>query len=111
LKNIISKIYNKKVEFNFVNLKYLHLNSDIFSESIAIKLRNRENRLLRVLKKALKLVKLPSLSKLSYYGPSSTSGRSDNINVKSLSLNVNSYVSRLNDKDVLQGLLYKIFPG
>ena len=116
LKNIISNIYNKKVEFNFVNLKYLHLNSDIFSESIAIKLRNRENRLLRVLKKALKLVKLPSLSKLSYYGPSSTSGRSEsslpaNINGKSLTLNVNSYVSRLNDKDVLQGLLYKIFPG
>jgi hypothetical protein len=116
LKNIISNIYNKKVEFNFVNLKYLHLNSDIFSESIAIKLRNRENRLLRVLKKALKLVKLPSLSKLSYYGPSSTTGRSDsslpaNINGKSLTLNVNSYISRLKDKDVLHELLYKIFPG
>ena len=116
LKNIISNIYNKKVEFNFVNLKYLHLNSDIFSESIAIKLRNRENRLLRVLKKALKLVKLPSLSKLSYYGPSSTSGRSEsslpaNINGKSLTLNVNSYISRLKDKDVLHELLYKIFPG
>ena len=116
LKNIISNIYNKKVEFNFVNLKYLHLNSDIFSESIAIKLRNRENRLLRVLKKALKLVKLPSLSKLSYYGPSSTFGRSEsslpaNINGKSLTLNVNSYISRLKDKDVLHELLYKIFPG
>ena len=116
LKNIISNIYNKKVEFNFVNLKYLHLNSDIFSESIAIKLKNRENRLLRVLKKALKLVKLPSLSKLSYYGPSSTTGRSDsslpaNINGKSLTLNVNSYISRLKDKDVLHELLYKIFPG
>ena len=116
LKTIISKIYHKKVEFNFVNLKYLHLNSDIFSESIAIKLKNRENRLLRVLKKALKLVKLPSLSKLSYYGPSSTSGRSEsslpaNINGKSLTLNVNSYISRLKDKDVLHELLYKIFPG
>ena len=116
LKNIISNIYNKKVEFNFVNLKYLHLNSDIFSESIAIKLRNRENRLLRVLKKALKLVKLPSLSKLSYYGPSSAITPSEsslraNINGKSLTLNVNSYISSLKDKDVLHELLYKIFPG
>lgn len=116
LKNIISNIYNKKVEFNFVNLKYLHLNSDIFSESIAIKLRNRENRLLRVLKKALKLVKLPSLSKLSYYGPSSVITPSEsslraNINGKSLTLNVNSYISRLKDKDVLHEILYKIFPG
>lgn len=116
LKNIISNIYNKKVEFNFVNLKYLHLNSDIFSESIAIKLRNRENRLLRVLKKALKLVKLPSLSKLSYYGPSSAITPSEsslraNINGKSLTLNANSYISSLKDKDVLHELLYKIFPG
>ena len=114
LKNIISSIYNKKVEFNFVNLKYLHLNSDIFSQSIAIKLRNRENRLLRVLKKALKLVKLPSVSKLSYYGPRSTLGRSESYahdNINGERLNVNSYVSRLNDKDVLHGLLYKIFPG
>jgi hypothetical protein len=63
LNNIISKIYNKKVEFNIVNLKYLHLNSDIFSEAIVRKLKNRSNRLLKVLKKALKLVKLPSIIK------------------------------------------------
>jgi len=121
LKRIISKIYHKKVEFNFVNLKYLHLNSDIFSESIAIKLKNRENRLLRVLKKALKLVKLPSLSKLSFYGlPSERAhSHSDKINEKfnacalkneSLTLNLNSYISMLKDKDVLHELLYKIFP-
>jgi hypothetical protein len=98
LKRIISKIYHKKVEFNFVNLKYLHLNSDIFSESIAIKLRNRENRLLRVLKKALKLVKLPSLSKLSFYG------------LPSERININSDISMFKDKDILHELLYKIFP-
>jgi len=63
LNNIISNIYNKKVEFNIVNLKYLHLNSDIFSEAIVKKLKNRSNRLLKVLKRALKLVKLPSIIK------------------------------------------------
>jgi hypothetical protein len=63
LNNIISKIYNKKVEFNIVNLKYLHLNSDIFSEAIVKKLKNRNNRLLKVLKRGLKLVKLPSIIK------------------------------------------------
>ena len=98
LKRIISKIYHKKVEFNLVNLKYLHLNSDIFSESIAIKLRNRENRLLRVLKKALKLVKLPCLSKLSFYA------------LPSEKTNINLNISRLKDKDILHELLYKIFP-
>jgi hypothetical protein len=63
LNNIISNIYNKKVEINVVNLKYLYLNSDIFLEAITRKLKNRKNRLLKVLKKALKLVKLPSIIK------------------------------------------------
>ena len=117
LKRIISKIYNKKVEFNFVNLKYLHLNSDIFSESIAIKLRNRENRLLSVLKQALKLVKLPSLSKLSFYSlPNervhSHSGKTNEkfAGKDALTLNINSYISMFKDKDLLHELLYKIFP-
>jgi len=108
LKEIISKIYHKKVEFNFVNLKYLHLNSDIFSESIAIKLRKRQNRLLSVLKKALKLVKLPSLNKLSFYDKKV---HKKFIN-KYKTLNLNTFISMLSkDKDVLQGLLYKIFPN
>lgn len=102
LKKIISKIYHKKVEFNFVNLKYLHLNSDIFSESIAIKLRNRQNRLLRVLKKALKLVKLPSLNKLSFYDKK--------IHIKFINkyrtLNINTFISIMSkNKDVLHQLL------
>jgi hypothetical protein len=59
LKQTISKIYKKKVEFNFVNLKYLHLNSDIFTQAINIKLKNRQNKLLTVLNKALNLVKIP----------------------------------------------------
>ena len=67
LKKIISKLYNKKVEFNFVNLKSIHLNSDIFSNAIAIKLRNRENRLLTVLKKALALVSLSSVNNVLFY--------------------------------------------
>ncbi len=59
LKLLIGKLYNKKVELNLVNLKYLHLNSDIFAESVAIKLRNKKNSLLRVLRRCLKLVKIP----------------------------------------------------
>jgi hypothetical protein len=59
LKLLIGKLYNKKVELNLVNLKYLHLNSDIFAESVAIKLRNKKNSLLRVLRRSLKLVKIP----------------------------------------------------
>jgi hypothetical protein len=64
-KDLISKFYNKKVEFNIVNLEYLYLNSDILSESIVLKLKKRSNRLLRVLKTSLNMIKLPFINKLS----------------------------------------------
>lgn len=57
LKGLLTDIYEKKVQLNIVNLKYLHLNSDIFSEAISIKLRNRTTSLLRILRKSFKLVK------------------------------------------------------
>lgn len=42
LKKHLEKFYNKNVEFNLINLKRFYLNSDILSESLAVKLaRNR----------------------------------------------------------------------
>ena len=118
LKKVISNIYNKKVEFNFVNLKYLHLNSDIFSESIAIRLRNRQNRLLSVLKKALKLVKLSSINKkadltVNVGGKDISNKRYKSLNtafakatgLNTLALNVN------NNSDTLHVLLNNLFSG
>src|ERR1700733_3287289 len=43
LKKYLEKIYNKNVEFNLVNLRRFYLNSDILSESITIKIRNKKN--------------------------------------------------------------------
>jgi hypothetical protein len=64
LKPLISKLYNKEVEFNIINLKTLYLNSDIFTEAISLKLKNRDNKLLRVLRSALSLVKLPKVNRI-----------------------------------------------
>jgi hypothetical protein len=64
LKPLISKIYNKEVEFNIVNLKAIYLNSDIFTQAISLKLRNRNNRLLTVLRYFLYMVKLPKVNLL-----------------------------------------------
>lgn len=61
LKKAVYKLYNKNVDFNFVSLKYLHLNSDIFADSIVARIRNRENPLLAVLNRALRLAKIPSI--------------------------------------------------
>lgn len=64
LNKMLNNIYDKKVEFNIVNLKYIFLNSDIFSQAIAIKIKKKK-RVLRVLKSSLRVVKLPFLNKFA----------------------------------------------
>lgn len=61
LKTFLKKIYNKKIEFNLVNHKYLHMNSDIFSEAISIKLKRKTGNALNILKRSTKLVKVPKI--------------------------------------------------
>jgi len=62
-------MYNKEVEFNVVELNQMHLNSDIFTQAIALKLKNRKNRLFSVLRSSLSKVNLPNVSRRSekYY--------------------------------------------
>lgn len=62
---LVKKLYNKDVEFNIVNLKKMHLNSDIFTQAVSLKLRNRDNKLYRVLKASLRKIKLPVIRKIS----------------------------------------------
>jgi hypothetical protein len=62
LKKLLEKIYNKKIEFNLVSLKYFYLNSDIFSQIVTSKIKNRKNKLLRVLKSSIRKVKTPRLN-------------------------------------------------
>jgi Mitochondrial ribosomal protein (VAR1) len=62
LKSLIGKIYNKEVEFNIINLKAIYLNSDIFTQIISFKLKNRNNGLLKVLRSFLYTVKLSKVN-------------------------------------------------
>src|SRR5436309_5028555 len=64
LKPLIYRLYNKEIEFNIINLKTLYLNSDIFTEAISLKLKNRNNKLLKVLKSSLSMVKLSKVNKI-----------------------------------------------
>lgn len=57
VKNLLHNIYNKNIELNIVNLKYLHLDSHILAVLITKKLKNRNRRVLRVIRLALKLSK------------------------------------------------------
>ena len=105
LKPLISKIYNKEVEFNIVNLKAIYLNSDIFTQAISLKLKNRENGLLRVLRSFLYMVKLPKINVIRE--------RFGYINAKNLWVNkvknfrFNSLL--LNNKDSINELLFGLF--
>ena len=63
--SLIEKLYNKKVEINLVELRSIHLNSDVFSSAVALKLRDRKNKAVRVLRKAiLHMVRIPDLHTL-----------------------------------------------
>ena len=59
LLELVEDIYGKKVEFNIVKLKKLHLNSDLYTQAVALKLKDRNNRLYKVLKSSLNKVQLP----------------------------------------------------
>lgn len=67
LTGLIKNIYNKNVEFNLVNLKNLYLNSYIFSETLVTKIRNKKNRVLRVLKASLIMFQLAKLNNLAIF--------------------------------------------
>jgi hypothetical protein len=105
LKPLISKIYNKEVEFNIVNLKAIHLNSDIFTQAISLKLKNRNNKLLKVLRSFLYMVKLPKVNVIRE--------RFDYVNYKELWINKvkNLKVNYLffKNKDSLNQLLFNLF--
>lgn len=64
LKYLVKKIYNKDVEFNIISLKNMYLDSNILTQTMAIKLKNRDNRLLRVLKTCISMVKLPRVNRI-----------------------------------------------
>src|SRR5690242_4436155 len=62
LTTLIKRLYNKYVEINIVELRSIHLNSDVFSSAVMLKLRDRKNKAVRILRKAiLKMVKIPDL--------------------------------------------------
>jgi hypothetical protein len=63
--SLLEKLYSKKIKFNVVALKAIHLNSDVFSLAVALKLRDRKNKAVRVLRKAvLQMVNVPDLHTL-----------------------------------------------
>lgn len=65
LVSLIEKLYRRKTKINLVELKALYLNSDVFSSAIALKLKDRKNKVVRVLRKAvIQMTKIADLHTL-----------------------------------------------
>ena len=110
LKEILSKLFNKKIEFNIVNLKSFYLNSDIFTSTISLILRKRENNINKVLDKSVEIVKYNPFNKLMDLPSLYDKPRrlfSDNIlhvNAKLLSKN-----NITNNQDIVNSFITDIF--
>lgn len=65
IKSIMEKLYNKNIEIKVIDLKSIHLNSDVFSSAVSLKLRDRKNNVVKILRKSiLQMVKIPYLHTL-----------------------------------------------
>lgn len=92
LSNVISKIYNKEIEFNIVNMKNIVFNSDLFTEISTKKIKKRNTRAIKIIHFMLNKAKLPIVNRIQEKGRM----------VKDLNLNIveNKYRT-LNVKDIL----------
>jgi hypothetical protein len=48
LSNIITTVYNKKIDFNIINLKNFKYNSNILTEILGIKIKNRKTNIMNL---------------------------------------------------------------
>jgi ribosomal VAR1-like protein len=106
---LVRKLYNKEVEFNIVKLKKMHLNSDIYTQVVSLKLRNRNNKLYRVLKTSLRKIKLPVIRKIS---ERISKPNKEEFFVNRIRNNIISCMFKdNNDKDSLNNLLLSFYPA
>ena len=78
--SLLEKVYGKRVEIKLIDLKSLHLNSDVFASSVALKLRDRKNNPVRILRKAiLQIVRVPDLHTLITFDDNSETVNKNNI--------------------------------
>ena len=111
LTSLINKVYNKKVEFNLVNLKYFHLNSHIFTETIVTKLKDRNNRLLSVLDASLLKFELPFINRLEMYNDIyNKKKKMQNLRVNDLLSYPVIFKPKIQSEDTIDKMLLKLYP-
>jgi hypothetical protein len=86
----------------------MHLNSDIFTQAVSLKLRNRDNKLYRVLKSSLRKVKVPIMRKIE---EKKNKPDKDKFFVNRIRNKIISSMFNYKVKDPLSNLLLNFFPS
>lgn len=93
LSKLISSFYNKKVEFNLINMKSIVLNSDFFTKILSLKLKDRNVNIIRLMNIVLNKVKLPVVNRVREKALTIKSVNLDLIDNKFKNLNLNSIMA------------------
>ena len=105
---LIEMMYDKKVELNIVNLNRMHLNSDIFTQAVSLRLRNRDNKVYRVLKASLRNIKIWPINKIK---EKNKKRNKEELHINQIRNNIISSMFTDDEvKDPLGDLLLEFFP-
>jgi hypothetical protein len=108
LNNLISQYYNKKVEFNFVNLRSIIFNSDLFTKLLTLKLKNHKANVLRIMNIILNKVVLPKVNRIIEKSPTIKSIDLNLLENKFKNFNISSILKENNLSEVLNSLYYNV---
>jgi hypothetical protein len=115
LKDIFSNLYNKRVEFNIINLKVIYSNSDILAQSMMMKIKKTKKNIIVLLDQFLSIVKLPDIYKYIWKPnlPESITNTTKNSNKSELLTNLLSFneISNNVEHKVLNSIKYKLTNG
>lgn len=106
LSGLLSKIYNKRIEFNIINLKSIVFHSDIFTKILGLKIKNRRANVLRMMSIVLNKAVLPNVNRIMERSNLVKNIDLDVLENKFRSLNLNNLIQ----KDFNQ-VLNKLYPN
>jgi len=87
----------------------MHLNSDIYTQAVSLKLRNRDNKLYRVLKSSLRKIKVPIINKIE---EKKNQPNKDHLLVNKIrNKTISTMLTSNNINDPLENLLLNFFPS
>ena len=113
LSKLISNFYNKKVEFNLINMKSIVLNSDFFTKILSLKLKDRKVNIIKLMNIVLNKVKFPEVNRVREKALTIKSVNFDLIDNKFKNLNLNSIMAapfseKYNMDKLLNSLYYNL---